>query len=82
MTATPLPPHLRRYTASGLWANKTIGDYAVQRAAERPNATAFIDGAYVLDRQTVATQALALADALTRTCLHAGYPTASMPLAR
>ena len=72
MTATPLPPHLRRYAARGLWANRTIGDYALQRAAERPDATAFVDGVHVLDRQSVAMQALALADALTRTGLRTG----------
>jgi acyl-CoA synthetase (AMP-forming)/AMP-acid ligase II len=72
MSGRRIPPHLKRYAGLGLWADRTIGDYAVQRASDNPNATAFIDGSDVLDRQTVATRALALADALTSNGLRTG----------
>ena len=72
MTGTSLPPHLRRYAGLGLWADRTVGDYALQRTSDRPDATAFVDGPLTLDRQTVAAQGLALADAMTRSGLCAG----------
>lgn len=71
MTATPPLPYLRRYAAFGLWANKTIGDYAVRRAAERQDATAFVDGAHVFgpNRDDASTD---MADALMRHSLYVG----------
>ena len=66
MGESKLPPHLARYAGTGAWSDRTLGDLAVARAAERPDAAAFVAGDATITRAGALDDALALAAGMAR----------------
>jgi len=62
----------REYVSNGIWPNRTVGQFALQRREEHPDKIQIIDGERGLTCDQLVGEALAMASALMRRGLNVG----------